>query len=116
MLEMHACTDLIQRIYSFIGKEAVRNVALRQFDAGGQRHFVVTHMMMLFVVAFYIMQNSKCFLARRRLNHHLLETALQRTILLNGVAILLKRRGTNKLECPTCQGWFQNICSIHTPR
>jgi len=47
------------------------------------------------------------------LHQHLLETAFQRSVLLDAVAVFVQRGGTDAFDFPPCQGRFQQVGGIH---
>ena len=47
------------------------------------------------------------------IHHHRLETALEGLILLEVLLVFVECGGTNGAQFTTCQGWFQDVGSIH---
>ena len=68
---------------------------------------------MLLVMFLDVVQNLKRLFASCRFNDDLLETALQGSVLLDALAILIERGGTDTLDDTSCQGWLQDVGCIH---
>ena len=68
---------------------------------------------MLFVSFLDVMQDINRLLNRCRLHDDLLETALQGSVLLNGVTVFIQCGGTDALYCTSCQGRLEDIGGIH---
>ena len=75
-------------------------------------HAISASVMMLIAVL-DVPQNLQCLLVGRRLHLYLLETTLQRTVLLDGVTVFVKCRGSDTLNGASCQCRFHNVGSIH---
>ena len=69
--------------------------------------------MMVLVAVFDVTQNVEGLLSIGGIDHHLLETTLQGSILLDGLAILVKRSGTDALYLTTCKGGLEHIGRVH---
>ena len=70
-------------------------------------------MVMVFIVSLDVMQYLQGFFLGGGLHLYFLETTLQGTILLDGVAILIQRRGSYALYGTPGQGRLQDVGSIH---
>ena len=113
MLQMHFRADLVEGVDGLIREEAVGDIPLCQFDARLNGIVGVADVVMFLVALFDIVQNFQRLFSRRGFDDDFLESAFQRTILLNGVAILVECRSTDTLDGASCQGGFENIGSIH---
>ena len=70
-------------------------------------------MMVLLIAFLHIVEYLKGLLGSRRLYYYFLKTALQGTVLLYRIAVFIKGSGTDTLYHASCQGWFQDVGSIH---
>ena len=89
---------LIQQVYRLIGQEAVQNVALRKHH--GTLHHKVAYLypVVVLVIFFDAPQHGDGILNGRLSHLHGLEAPLQRSILFNVFAVLVKGRSTNDLN------------------
>ena len=71
---------------------------------------------MILIAVLDVLQDLQRLLIRGRLHQHLLESALQGTVLLDGVTILVERSGTDTLDRTPCQRRFHDVRSIHRTR
>ena len=55
----------------------------------------------------------QCFLSIGCLYDNLLEAALQSTVLLDGLAVLVERGGTDTLYLAACKGGLEHVGGIH---
>ena len=110
---MDARTGFIQSINSLIREVTVSNVAACQLDTCFQRFIRISHIMMVFVLLFNILQYLERFLSSGRFNNHFLETAFQSTVFFYILPVFIKGSGTYTLYFTTCQCRFQHIGSIH---
>ena len=108
-----ACTRLVHCVNGLVGETTVGYVAVCQFDTRKQRLVSVCDIVVVLVTLLYVLQYHKSVLNRCRLNKHLLETALKRTVLLNSLAVLVNGCGANALYLSACKRWLQYVGSIH---
>ena len=113
ILQMYARTRFIHRVYCLVRHKTVTDVAGCQFDTSLQCIVGVSHVVMIFVATLHVLQNLQCLLVGCRFYHHLLETALQGSVLFDGVAVFVQCRGSDTLYGSACQCRFQNVCGIH---
>ena len=110
---MYARAGFIYHVDSLVWEVAVGDIALCQFDTCLESLVCISHTVMLLVMLLDIVQYQQGLFACSRFNDNLLETALQGSVLLNALAILIERGGTDTLDDTSCQGWFQNVGGIH---
>ena len=70
-------------------------------------------MMMLFVGLLQPFENPDRILDARRIDHHRLEPALQRRVLLDSLAVLVERGGADALQFAARQRRFDDVGGIH---
>ena len=70
-------------------------------------------MMIVLIALLNVLQNVECLCFGRGFYHYALETTLKSTILLDRVAILVERCGTDTLYQTASQRWLHDISSIH---
>ena len=110
---MDVRTHFVHHVDSLVWEVAVVDVSVAQLHACLQSLVGEIYVMMLLVLFLDVMQNLQGGFCRSWFNDYLLESSLQGTILLNTLAVLVKSGGSDALQGATCQGWFQNIGSIH---
>ena len=71
-------------------------------------------MMVILVAVLYVVQYLECLFCRCWLNEHFLEPALQGSVFLYGVAILVESCRSDALYRASCQSRLHDVCSIHS--
>ena len=112
--QMYLRASLVESIDGLVGHESVGNVAVCQFDTSLQSLVGVLHVVMLLVAVLYVVQYLQCLLGSGRLYLYLLESALQSTVLLYALAILIQCGCTYALYGAAGQCWLHYVGSIHT--
>ena len=110
---MYARAGFIYHVDSLVGEVAVGDIALCQFDTCLECLVCISHTVVLLVMFLDVVKYLQGLFACCRFNDNLLETALQGSIFLDTLAILVERGGTDTLDDTSCQGWLQNVGSIH---
>ena len=113
---MYARASLVHGVDSLVGLGSVGDITLCQSDTCADGIIGKGYMMVLLVAVLDIIENLQGLLHIGGFYEHLLETALQGSVLLNAVAVLVERGGTNTLDSAACQRRFHDIGSIHTAR
>ena len=113
ILQMYARTRFIHRVYCLVRHETVTDVTGCQFDTSLQCIVGVCHVVMIFVATLHILQDLQRLLIGGGFYHHLLETALQGSVLFDGVAVFVQRRGSDTLYGSASQCRLQDVCGIH---
>ena len=116
MLQVYARTRLVEGVDGLVGEETVGDIAVCQFDTCLQGLVGIGNMVVLFVTILDVLQNLQRLLGRCRLNDDLLETTLQGSILLDGVAVFVECGGTDALYGATCQSRLHDVGCIHAAR
>ena len=74
--DVHPRSGFVQCVDGFVGEVAIADVALGQFDARLECGVGVDHIVVLLVAPLDVLEDLECLLGRRRVDDHLLETAL----------------------------------------
>ena len=114
--KVHLRTRLVECVDGLVGHKAVGDIAVCQFDTGFECSVSICHMVVHLVAVLDVVQYLQCLLVGGRLHLHLLESALQGTVFLNALAILVERGGANALDGATRQGGLHDVGSVHTAR
>ena len=113
MLQMYARACFVHRVNSLIGHETVVDVSGCQFDTSLDGFVSIRHMVVILIAALDVLQNLQRLVVGGWLYLYLLESALQGTVFLNRVAVLVECGGADALYGTTSQGRFQNVGRIH---
>ena len=114
--KMYARTRLVEGVDGLIGHEAVCHIAGCQFDTCCQSGIRIGDVMVLLVAVLDVMQYLQRLLVGGRLHLNLLETTLQRTVLLDGVTILVECRSADALYGTARQCRLHDVGCIHRTR
>ena len=114
-IEFHAQArgGFVDKVDRFVGQEAVGNVTLRKYGGGDNGGVLNAHAVMDFVAFFPAAQNGNRVLDRGLGNHHRLETAFERGILFDVLAIFVERGGANCAQFASRQRRLQHIRGVH---
>ena len=113
--DMYARSGLVHRIDGLVGEETVADVAVGQGDTGLQGLVGIIHTVVLLIHLLDVVQDLEGLLGSGWLDKDLLEAALQGTVLLDALAVLVEGGGTDALELTTRQGGLQQVGGIHRP-
>ncbi len=86
---------------------------MRKLDRRDDRVVLDPHLVVILVFLFQATQDGDRFGHRRLIDHHHLETTLQRLVGLEILLVFVERRRTNGPQFPTRQGRLQNVGRIH---
>ena len=111
--QVAAGAGLVQQVDGLIGQEAVGDVPLRQFDHVGDHRVRHADAVVLLVVDADAFQHLDGIGDGRLLDFNGLETALQRSIFLDILAVLGKSGGTDDLHLPAGEGGLHDVGSVH---
>ena len=113
MAQVAAGAGFIQQVNGLVRQETIRDVAFRQLNDA--RHDGVGHTdaVVLFIVDADALDDLDGVQQRRLLDLDGLETALQRGILLDILAILGKRRCADDLHLPAGQRGLHDVGGVH---
>ena len=110
---MHARAHLVKGVDCLVWELALGYISCRQIHTSLKGLFGIMHVVMVLVAFLDIVQNLERLLGRRWLHHNALESALQGTVLLYRVAILVKRCGSDALYKSACQSWLHYVGRVH---
>ena len=105
--------DLVDHVDRLVGQLAVADIARRQFDRGADRLGRVAHLVMPLVVRLQPAQDLHRILDRRLVDVDLLETADQRAVLLEVVAIFFISRRADAADIASGKRRLQQVRRIH---
>ena len=108
-LQVGPRSGLVHDIDGLVGEVAVGDVASGEVHAGLQRLLGVVHLVVALVVGGDVAQDLERLLGRRGFDHHLLETAFQRRVAFDVLAVLVERRRADGLQFAACQGRFEDV-------
>ncbi len=105
--------SLVDKVDGLVGKETVGDVALRQLYGGDNRFVADTHFVMVFVAFFQSAQNryGTCFV--RFVDHHFLESAFERLVLLEVFLVLVKCCSAYAAQFAAGEGRLENVGGVH---
>ena len=89
---------LVDQVDRLVGQEAVGDVARRERRRGDQRAVLDAHSVVLFVAALQPAQDRDRVLDGGLADHHRLEAALERRVLLDVLAVLVERRRADRAQ------------------
>src|SRR5678815_5978405 len=88
-------TCLVDHVDRLVRQEAVGDVALRKLRRDGERRVGDRHTVMILVLLSQPSENLYRLIDRRRIHDNRLEASLERAVLLDVLAILVERGGTD---------------------
>ena len=106
------CTRLVDYIDRLVRQEAVGDVALRQLGRREQRLVGDVHTVVVFVLLAQSVQDLHGLLDRGRLDHDRLESTLEGSVLLDVLAILVERGGTDALQFAARERRLQHVAGV----
>ena len=113
--QVRARSGLVQHVDRLVGKVAVGDVASGERHAGAQGLVGVAHLVVPFVAGSDVAQNLESHLGRRRLDEHLLETAFERGVGLDVLAVFVERRGADGLQLAPGEGRLEDVGRVEAP-
>src|SRR5580698_9445135 len=112
LAQFHARAGFIDQIDSLVGQETIGNKTRGGVDRGFNRFVGIGDGVEFLVALLDTEQNADGVLFVGRRNFYGLETALERPVFLNGLAIFAGRGGAYALNLAARKGRFQNIGGI----
>ena len=112
-LDFDAAGCFVNQINSFVGQEAVGNVAVRQFCRRHNRWVGNLHAVVDFVAVLQAAQNRNRVFHARLAHQHFLETAFQRGVFFDILAVFVQRGRADTVQLTARQSRFQHIARIH---
>src|SRR6266849_6609094 len=115
LAQLHARPRLVDQVNRLVRQEAIRNVAVGMRNREVDSLVGVSDRVELLVAVLNAEQNLGGIAFIRRRNLDGLETALQRTIFFDRLAILARRSRADTLNFTARQSWFQDVRRIERP-
>ena len=100
-------------IDGLVRQEPIRDVAVRQDRGRDERGVLEPHVVMNLVAFAQAAKDRDRVLDRRLADHHRLEAALERGILLDVLAVLVERRGANRVQLAAREHRLQHLRRVH---
>ena len=107
-----ARAGLVNHVDRLIRQEAVGDVALRQLGRGKQRLVGDVHTVVVFVLLAKPLQNLHGLIDRGRLDHDRLESTFEGSVLLDVLAILVERGGTDTLQFAARERRLEHVTGV----
>ena len=111
--ETQARTGLIDQVDGLIGQEPVADVAVGEVCGGDDRAIRDLHLVVRLVPVAQPLEDVDRVGQARLGDLNRLEAALERSILLEVLAVLIQRRGTDGLQLTACEERLQNGCRVN---
>ena len=110
---MYFGSHLVHGINGLVGEETVVDIPFCQFDTCHNGIVGVVNVVVSLVAVFHVLQNLNGFFGGGGVNNHFLEAALQRTVFLDRITILVERGGSDALDGATGQRGLENVGRVH---
>src|SRR5918994_1919559 len=107
-LDARAGRGLVDEVDRLVGEEAVRDVAVRQLGGRLERLVGDADAVVRLVAVAQALQDLDCVLRGGLVHADLLETALERGVALQVLAVLIERGGADRLELAAGEGRLQD--------
>ena len=104
---------LVKGIDGLVGLLTVGDVAVGELDAGLEGFVGIDDVVMLLIFALDIVQDLERLGGGAGIDENLLEAPLQGTVLLDGLAVFVKRGGSDALQGAAAEGRLEDIGGIH---
>ena len=114
-IDLHAQSGgrFVHQVNRLVGKEPIRDVALRKHRRRDDGGVLDAHAVMHFVAFFQAAQNRDGIFHGRLADHHRLEAALERRILLDIFAVFVQRGGADRAQLAASQRGLQHVRGVH---
>ncbi len=112
-LHAQAAGRLVHQVDGLVGKEAIRDVAMRQLRRRDDRGIGDAHAVVDFVFLLQAAQDRDSIFDGRLGDEHRLEAPSQCRVLLHMLAVLVESRGAHAMQLTARQRWFQQVGSVH---
>ena len=105
-------TGLIDHVDGLVRQEPAGNIAGGELHGRFERLVLKHHAVMTFVLILKTLEDFNRLLLRRRMDDDVLEAPLQRSILLDELAVLIECRGSDALHLSTGKSRLENVGSV----
>ena len=112
-LRAYQRAGFVDKVDGLIGEKAVGDVAVRQRRRGDERVIVDAHAVVDLVAFLESAEDGYRVLDRRLVHHDRLETALQRRVLLDVLAVLVERGRTDAVQLAARQHRLEEVARVH---
>src|SRR6202453_3578532 len=114
-IDFHAKSGggFVNKVDGFIGKEAVRDVALGEHGSGYDGGILDAHAVVNFVALFKTAQNGDGVFHRRFTDIYRLKAPLKRGIFFDVLAIFVERGSTDRAQLSAREGGLEHVGSVH---
>ena len=112
-VDARARSGFVHHVDGFIGQKTAGDVTLGKFDRSFERFVGKLGFVMRFVFRAQTFQNLDRLIDGRGIDLHRLEAALERSVLLDVLAILVHRRRADALQLAAAQGGLDNVGGVH---
>ena len=114
-VELHAqaACGLIDQVDGLVGQETVGDVAIGEVGGGHERAIGDMHAVEDLVLLLEATQDRNGVLDGRLADHHGLETTCERRVLLDVLAVLVKRGRADRVQVATGECRLQDVAGVH---
>ena len=112
-LHAHAAGGLVDQVDRLVGHEAVGHIARAQLGGGLDRLVGDLEPVVLLVALLDALEDLDRVLDRRLLDQHGLEAALERGVALDVLAVLVERRGADRLQLAASQRRLEDVGGVN---
>ncbi len=104
---------LVHEVDRLVRQEPVGDVAMREHGRGDERRVLELHAVMNLVALAQAAQDRDRVLDGRLADHHRLEAALERRVLLDVLAVLVERRGADRVQLAAREHRLEHLRRVH---
>ena len=110
---MRFSTGFVEGVDSLVGECAVADVSLGEFDAGMQSVVGVFYVVKFLVVVFDLFENFQGFVGSGLVDDDFLETAVERTVFFERLAVFVERCSADTLQFASRQSRLEQVGCVH---
>src|SRR5215813_7765921 len=104
---------LVNQVNRLVGQEPVGDVAVGEHGGGDQRRVLDPHAVVHLVALLQPAEDRDRVLDRRLLDHHRLEAAFERGVLLDVFAVFVERRRADAVQFAARERRFEQVSGVH---
>ena len=115
IVALYACAGgrFIEQVYRLIGQVSVRDIPLRERDAGHYHVVAYLYLMMLLVVALYASEQLRSLVYCGFEHRYRLEAAFERAVLFDVLAVFVEGGSADDLQLASRQRGLEHVGSVH---